>query len=160
MIDQIIAAGNPVSQASTQWLREKMRSVSRYKNLEPKITHFTIGRYGRYPMVFAWKDDGRQIPLPKNELRNTKSKKTRVLGNLRKVVDYQVLPHRRRGFHVDHVYPFERIVTDWLALTGLTWETVTARHYPSFDAYHLKVAKYQLLTPAENIKKSNTYASD
>lgn len=164
MIEQIITAGNPVSPEAEQWLRAKMQSRSRYRNLEPTIYKFTIERYTStfkgfkrsHMMVMAWKRGvAKPIPLPKKELASSPSKKSRVLSNLRKVIDYQLVPHRVKGMHVDHVYPFEAIACDWLAINGLTWEKVTSRHYISFDIYHSLVAKYQLLTPAENIKKSN-----
>jgi hypothetical protein len=154
MIDDILAKGNPVSAAHTIWLREKMAKISRYRNLEPTLSHFTVGWYKGNRMLYGWKN-GRGIPIPKRELSHSLSKKTRVLGHLRKVIEYQVKPHRKHGWHVDHVYPFEAIVNDWLSLHGLTWDKVTARHYPSFDQYHLAMAQYQLLSPAENIKKSN-----
>lgn len=156
MINEILNAGSPVTPESELWLRTKMRKITRYVNLEPRITHFTVGVYGRNRMVLAHHVEGRAIPLPKRELSHSLSKKTRVLTNLRKVIEYQVLPHRVKGMHVDHVYPFEAIVTDWLTLAGLSWDKVTAKHYHSFDEYHYQVAQYQLLSPAENIRKSNT----
>ena len=164
MITQILEQGNPVSPESEAWLRAKMKSRSRYKNLEPTIYKFTIERYTStaggfrrsHMMVMAWKHGvAKPIPLPKKELASSPSKKSRVLSNLRKVIDYQLAPLRVKGLHVDHIYPFEAIATDWLTLNGLSWDKVTSRHYPSFDAYHAKVAQYQLLTPKENISKSN-----
>ena len=164
MIEHILQSGNPVSSEAEVWLRAKMLSRDRYRNLEPTIYKFTVGRYTSYHkgfkrsnmMVMAWKlGVPKPIPLPKKELASSPSKKSRVLSNLRKVIEHQVAPHRVKGMHVDHIYPFETIAGDWLTLSGLSWDKVTSRHYTSFDVYHAKVAQYQLLTPSENISKSN-----
>jgi hypothetical protein len=84
------------------------------------------------------------------------SKKSRCLTRLRKYVEDQVEPLRRPGYHVDHIYPFEAIATDWLEIKGLDWGQVkTKALYLEFAEYHRSVAKYQYLTPKENISKGN-----
>jgi hypothetical protein len=133
----------------------------RYKNLVPYIDCITLEYYrtkhGTHKTLLAWMTGKpRPIPLPKREIMSNHSKKSRCLTRLRKYVEDQVEPLRRPGYHVDHIYPFEAIATDWLEIKGLDWGQVkTKALYLEFAEYHRSVAKYQYLTPKENISKGN-----
>jgi hypothetical protein len=136
------------------WVRSKMQKLTRYAKLEPHIDYFTLGCYNGTKMILAWKTTKpKPIPLPKGQLASNKSIKVRCLERLRKAVDEQIVPLRVKGLHVDHIYPFSALVEDWLKLNNLSWSKVTSVHYPSFCEYHLTHARFQLLTPEENIRK-------
>lgn len=131
----------------------------RYKNLVPHIDYFTIDYYGKHKMLLAWKNTKpKPIPIPKSEITSNHSLKSRCLKRLRKYVEDQVLPLRKPGYHVDHIYPFELIVIDWMTLRGLDWGQIkTKALYLEFAEYHRSVAKYQYLTPRDNLTKGNKY---
>lgn len=133
----------------------------RYKNLVPYIDYITLEYYrsahGTHKTLLAWVvSKPRPIPLPKREIMSNHSKKSRCLKRLRKYVEDQVEPLRRPGYHVDHVYPFEAIASDWLETKGLDWGQIkTKALYLDFAEYHRSVARYQYLSPKENISKGN-----
>lgn len=147
-------------------IKQILSRRERYKNLVPHIDQITLEnyrtRYRTTPTLLAWsKDKSRPIPLPKKEILSNHSMKSRCLTRLRKYVEDQVDPLRRPGYHVDHVYPFEAIVTDWVKSKGLDWGQITTKKlYLEFAEYHRAVAIYQYLTPRENIAKSNKHDSD
>ena len=142
-------------------VKKVLLTRTRYKGLVPHITKITYDYYttkrGRFAMLLAWSPRHvRPVPLPKSEVLSNHSKKSRCLSRLRKYVEDQIQPLRRPGLHVDHVYPFEAIAKDWLNIKKLTWGQVkTKKLYMEFAEYHRKVAKYQYLTPKENIQKGN-----
>lgn len=144
-------------------IKQILSRRERYKNLVPYIDKITLNyhktKHGTHKTLLAWsRGKPRPIPLPKAEIMSNHSKKSRCLKRLRKYVEDQVAPLRKPGYHVDHVYPFEAIANDWLNIIGLDWGQIkTKKLYLEFAEYHRKVAKYQYLTPQENIAKSNNY---
>lgn len=142
-------------------LKKVLLSKTRYKALVPHITKVTYEyhatRRGRYAMLLAWSNHHeRPIPLPKSEVKSNHSAKSRCLSRLRKQIEDQIQPLRKPGLHVDHVYPFEAIVQDWINQKKLDWGQVNKKKlYKEFAQYHKQVAKYQYLSPKENIKKGN-----
>lgn len=168
MLEEIysLKAGTRLNKEQTEWLLEKMSKISRYRKLALTIDYFEIDYYCRYgkmhKMVYAYrkgKGYGR-IPIPKNQLKSNKSPRTRLYERLRKQINYQVEGLRKPGYHVDHVYPFSRIVDDWLEQRGLTVPKVRNYHYKDFCEYHEQVAEYQYLTPQENMSKGNRINAD
>ena len=142
-------------------IKQILAKRDRYKNLVPYIDKITLEykktKYGTHKTLLAWvPGKPRPIPLPKSEIKSNHSKKSRCLKRLRRVVEDQVAPLRKPGFHVDHVYPFEAIVNDWVDSKGLDWGQIkTKKLYLEFAEYHRQKARYQYLTPKENIVKSN-----
>ena len=142
-------------------IKQILSRRDRYKKLVQYIDRITLEYYktkhGTHKTLLAWSaDKPRPIPLPKSEIMSNHSKKSRCLKRLRQSVEDQVAPKRVPGFHVDHVYPFERIANDWLESKGLDWGQIkTKKLYLEFAEYHRQVAEYQYLTPKENIVKSN-----
>ncbi len=144
-------------------IKQILSRRERYKKLVPYIDWVTLEyyktKYGTHKTLLAWsRDKPRPIPLPKSEITSNHSKKSRCLKRLRKYVEDQVAPLRRPGYHVDHVYPFEKIAYDWITSKGLDWGQIKNKKlYLEFAEYHRQVARYQYLTPQENIAKSNNY---
>lgn len=142
-------------------IKQRLLKRNRYKNLVPSIDYITLEYYksqhGTHKTLMAWcRDKPGPIPLLKSEILSNQSEKSRCLKRLRKYVEDQVAPHRKKGYHVDHVYPFEAIATDWLKIKKLDWEKIkTQKLYREFAEYHRSKATYQHLTPQENIAKSN-----
>ena len=142
-------------------IKQILSKRDRYKNLVQYIDGITLEYYktkhGAHKTLLAWSTGKpRPIPLPKSEIMSNHSKKSRCLKRLRQAVEDQVAPKRKPGLHVDHVYPFERIVNDWVESKGLDWGQIkTKKLYLEFAEYHCQVAEYQYLTPKENIVKSN-----
>lgn len=161
-IDEIYSNLGKVSPEDEAYLRDRMSRIKCYKNLEPHIEWFEVRpsynvMYNRYyNLVYAMKQGKPNgIPIPKNRLRGNPSSKTKLLKRLRKQIADQIKPLAKPGFHVDHIYPFEKLVEDWLSESGLTYTTVKTTHYPSWRAYHRKNATFQYLTPEENMAKGN-----
>lgn len=142
-------------------VKKVLLTRTRYKALVPYISKISYDYHttkrGRFAMLLAWSSQHkRPIPLPKSEVLSNHSTKSRCLKRLRNCVEYQIEPLRQPGLHVDHVYPFEAIATDWLNLKKLKWGQVkTKKLYMEFAEYHKEVATYQYLTPRENIQKGN-----
>lgn len=163
MLEEIykLKIGDRLNEEQTKWLLEKMSKISRYRKLALTIDYFKIGYYRKYgrvhKMIYAYRKGKSYsgIPIPKNQLRCNKNPRTRLYERLRKQISYQVEELRKPGYHVDHVYPFSRIVDDWLEERGLTVPRVRSYHYKDFCEYHERVAEYQYLTPQENMSKGN-----
>jgi hypothetical protein len=110
-----------------------------------------------------------------------------VLRALRDVIDPQIREYRKRfagksvikssltgrpifgPYHVDHVYPFIRLVEEWCRENALDLETISVRCRGSvcrlastdlaeswFD-YHALHAEFQVLDAAENTSKGSRY---
>lgn len=110
-----------------------------------------------------------------------------VLRSLRDIVEPQIREYRRRfagksvikssltgrpilgPYHVDHVYPFIRLVEEWCRENGLDLETIAVRcrgtvcRLESIDLaeswfdYHALNAEFQVLDAAENTSKGARY---
>jgi hypothetical protein len=110
-----------------------------------------------------------------------------VLRALRAIIEPQIREYRRRfaglsvvkssltgrpifgPYHVDHVYPFIRLVEEWCRDNGLDLETIAVKcrgtvcRLASVDLaeswfdYHALHAEYQVLDAAENVSKGSQY---
>ena len=117
----------------------------------------------------------------------SKQNRRDVLRALRCIIEPQIREYRRRfagksvikssltgrpifgPYHVDHVYPFIRLVEEWCRENGLDLETIAVKcrgtvcRLASVDLaeswfdYHALHAEYQVLDAAENVSKGSRY---
>lgn len=117
----------------------------------------------------------------------SKQNRRNVLRALRCIIEPQIQEYRRRfagksvikssmtgkpifgPYHVDHVYPFIRLVEEWCRENGLDLETIAVKcrgtvcRLASTDLaeswfdYHALHAEYQVLDAAENVSKGSRY---
>ena len=98
------------------------------------------------------------------------NKKTRLIKHFRKIVYDQIVEFRKNTkckddqfYHVDHVYPFEKIVTDFLSINQIDlnkldlfqFEHFKNDYSDKFYNYHKEKATLQYLLPEDNYRKSN-----
>lgn len=98
------------------------------------------------------------------------NKKTRLIKHYRKVVQDQIIEFRKNTkpidnqfYHVDHIYPFEKLVTDFLhsnninlnKLDNIEFEYFKNNYENKFYNYHKEKATLQYLLPEDNYRKSN-----
>ncbi len=117
----------------------------------------------------------------------SKQNRRGVLRALRCIIEPQIREYRKRfaglsvikssmtgrpifgPYHVDHVYPFIRLVEEWCRDNGLDLETIAVKckgtvcRLASVDLaeswfdYHALHAEYQVLDAAENVSKGARY---
>ena len=117
----------------------------------------------------------------------SKQNRRDVLRALRCIIEPQIREYRRRfagksvikssltgrpifgPYHVDHVYPFIRLVEEWCRENGLDLETIAVKCRgtvcrlasielaESWFDYHALHAEYQVLDAAENVSKGSRY---
>ena len=126
--------------------------------------------------------------FPKGTLPNlSKENRKGVLRALRSIIEPQIREYRRRfagksvikssltgqpifgKYHVDHVYPFIRLVEEWCRENGYDLETIPVKckgtvcrlanvaMAESWFDYHSLNAKFQVLNASENISKGSRY---
>lgn len=154
-----------MSPKQQQQLRQLMATIPRYARLSVRATGFVIHRRMIHAML-----DGRLIPLPLNKLEQRQlSRRQIVLRAMREIVADQIEPLKRRGMHVDHVYPFVRLAEDWAQSRHLFIEDLKVRSSnslrrktlgeeldTSWAEYHRTNAELQLLTPTQNLRKGSS----
>ncbi len=124
---------------------------------------------------------------PVNRPDPAKENRRRVLRALRNIVEPQIQQYRKRftgksvikssltgkpifgAYHVDHVYPFIRLVEEWCRENGYNLETMPVKTRgidclldsidmaESWFDYHAMHAEFQVLDPLENISKGSRY---
>lgn len=117
----------------------------------------------------------------------SKQNRRDVLRALRGIIEPQIQEYRRRfagksvikssmtgrpifgPYHVDHVYPFIRLVEEWCRENGLDLETIQVKCRgtvcrlastvlaESWFDYHALNAEFQVLDAAENVSKGSRY---
>ena len=140
-----------------------------------RFEHFVLVLNGKIPLtkkkVFS--------PAKKTSYRNV------VLSALRADIAHQILNFRAKTkfpqkcylsgrnlrswseTHIDHYYPFSKIVDDWLKLEGISFDYIKLKGRgnnktlsdpilkKSWQEYHAKRADLRVCDKSENIKKSN-----
>lgn len=124
---------------------------------------------------------------PANAPDPGKVNRKNVLKALRSIIEPQVQQYRSRfsgksvikssvsgkpifgPYHVDHVYPFIRLVEEWCRENGLDLETMPVKCYgaqcrlssvdmaESWFDYHAFHAEFQILDASENVSKGSKY---
>ena len=117
----------------------------------------------------------------------SKENRRNVLRALRGVIEPQIAEYRRRfrgqsvvkssltgkpifgPYHIDHVYPFIRLVEEWCREKGIDLETLAVKCRgatcklvstdlaESWFDYHALHAEFQVLDAAENVSKGSKY---
>ncbi len=126
--------------------------------------------------------------FPKSTLPDqAKTNRRNVLRALRSIIEPQIKEYRRRfagkpviksslsgkpifgAYHVDHVYPFIRLVEEWCRENKYDLETIQVKckgtictlgsveMAESWFDYHALNAKFQVLDASENISKGSRY---
>ena len=149
-------------------LRQLMSTIPRYARLSVSATKFVVSR-----RVIQAVRHGQLIPLPLNRLeQHSIPHRQVVLGAMREVIGDQIAPLKKRGMHVDHVYPFIRLAEDWAQSRHVFIEdlrVINSRRLgrkslgeeldASWAEYHRTNAELQLLTPQENLRKGSSVAT-
>jgi hypothetical protein len=101
------------------------------------------------------------------------NQKKNILTAFRQAVEYQIIPMRRPGYHVDHIIPFHVLLSDFLNDKGMKLFDVDVE--PLYDLsrlglyilsdhklrdrwqeYHKQNAKLRLIEPQENLSKGGS----
>jgi hypothetical protein len=107
-------------------------------------------------MFYVWSNSRQHFyPVPTHKLGLSREQKRSI--NYRRAVDEQVREARQNfgiagkpWLHLDHIYPFAAIVQDFHDMCEVKKRVPTAR---DFADYHRRVARYQVLTREENLRK-------
>lgn len=135
-----------------------------------------IGGMYKSPAFWLLRVDGTEVDISYKVSLDGSRVASTFVGAARNEVSGQTLEWKRKnsapadGMHCDHVYPFDKILRDWLELVDLKPEEVgvvkqrvghsdlfLSRDLAvSWQRYHRAHARYQWLSAVENVVKSNT----
>lgn len=104
---------------------------------------------------------------------NKQNQKKNILVAFRQAVEYQIIPMRKPGYHIDHVIPFHVLLSDFLNDKGMKLFDVNIEplYDPSrlglyilsdhelkdmWQEYHKQNAKLRLIEPQENLSKGGS----
>lgn len=168
-----------------QYLRKHPKYQRQASNANATLTVqlWKFGRFQHFVIVLNG-----EIPLTKKKVF-TPAKKTSyrkvVLLALREDISHQILNFRAKTkfpqkcylsgrslrswseTHIDHYYPFSKIVDDWLGLEGITFDDIKLKGRgnnrtlsdpllkKSWQEYHYRKADLRVCDKTENIKKSD-----
>lgn len=138
--------------------------------------------------VWVGKDSVVKAMFPRTYLPDPgRENRRNVLKALRGVIEPQIQQYRRRfsnqsviksslsgrpifgPYHVDHVYPFVRLVEEWCRENGYDLETISVKCTgtmckladtsiaESWFDYHALHAEFQVLDASENVSKGSRY---
>lgn len=138
------------------------------------ITKFKVEEYQPVGNEVHWKSSkciylyhrkfGREIKKAISS-RNLAGYKRTIRYEIKKLFRLAIEPyvdlHRCYGLHVDHVYPFAKIIEDFMQKNGYTYDYLKIMKHndqlhtdsyivQQFINYHNNVVDYQLLTPEAN----------
>lgn len=191
--------GVPIARKDRKFLLEVLRKIPKYSTLSDTVQFYVVCRVfnGKKVRGIEMKNRrsywiGKQYVMkaifpPTKAPDPSKENRRNALKALRGVIEPQIMEYRKRfsnkpvvksslsgkpifgTYHVDHVYPFIRLVEEWCREKGYDLETIPVKckgvtcrlksveMAESWFDYHSFHAEFQILDASENTSKGSRY---